>query len=402
MPRPKRVQRPGSLQLGLVLMLVFLGLVEGGEPAPLPRQSMASGYPSSFSVIVPAHNTGPYVTRTLKSVEDSISYFFNSISEEKQVKAEVIVVDDASYDNTLSKVMSFVQKRRSQSHRHGNVTWKVLSLPQQVLAGAARNLGVLHSQGEVLLFLDSDDLYHPEHIGLCFTSLAKNWRTHSMVSTGVHFELEGIPAERQQQIMACLPQNKCLFRNYHDFVEGFPEQMVFYKYNDIGYVKALGALHPLTRSHSAETVTYKLYPGNSLDKHRDRFTAPLGTVQKHEDAHSPEGLLRDILAATHVQHLQEKADALRQGREGQENPFWATHSYRFKQAVKDCSCQYHGRSIVDVNRQRIMEFAEEERRRGRHQPLEWVQQVLASADAYGRRHQWNNGFSLCPGLFLFS
>ncbi|KAL6059788.1 N-acetylgalactosaminyl-diphosphoundecaprenol glucuronosyltransferase [Balamuthia mandrillaris] len=402
MPGPKPVQRDRILQLGSVLMLLSLGLAEGGEPAPLPRQAMANGAPSSFSVIVPAHNTGAYVTRTLKSVEDSINYFLSSFVEAKQVKAEVIVVDDASYDNTLSKVMSFVQKRRAQSHMHGNVSWKVLSLPQQVLAGAARNFGVLHSQGEVIFFLDSDDMYHPEHVWLCFTSLARNWRTHSMVSTGVHIELDGIPAERHQQITECLPQNKCLFRNYHDFVEGFPEQMVFYKYNDIGYLKALGALHPLTKSHSAKTVTYKLYPGNSLDKQRDRFTAPLGTVQKHEDAHSPEGLLRDILAATHVQHLQEKADALRQGREGQDNPFWATHSYRFKQAVKDCSCQYHGRSIVDVNRQQMMEFAEEERRRGRYQPLEWAQQVLASADANGRRHQWYNGFSLCPGLFLFS
>lgn len=52
--------------------------------APLPRlprsywewKGKAGEYPS-YSIIIPSHNTAPYVTATLQSVADSIKYFNN-------------------------------------------------------------------------------------------------------------------------------------------------------------------------------------------------------------------------------------------------------------------------------------------------------------------------------------
>jgi len=46
-----------------------------------------------------------------------------------------------------------------------------LALQQNVLGGAARNFGVRASTGDVLFFLDSDDIYHANHIPLCWAAL---------------------------------------------------------------------------------------------------------------------------------------------------------------------------------------------------------------------------------------
>ncbi|KAL6054072.1 Glucosyl transferase [Balamuthia mandrillaris] len=181
--RGKQVRCKGSRKyLLLAFTLVLSALLDQAVSLEqkLPPQAMADGYPTSFSVIVPAFNTSFYVINTLKSVETSLKFFYHRFSATyptKQVKAEVVVVDDASPDNTLSKILNFVDRRRKAPS--SNVTWKVLSLPQQVFAGAARNLGVYHSKGEVF-FLDADDLYHPEHVYVCFVGLAARWRIYPM------------------------------------------------------------------------------------------------------------------------------------------------------------------------------------------------------------------------------
>jgi glycosyltransferase involved in cell wall biosynthesis len=63
---------------------------------------------------------------------------------------EVIVVDDGSTDNTVSEL----------TQRFGS-TIHLLRQPHRGGSGAARNAGVRHANGELLAFLDSDDLWLP-------------------------------------------------------------------------------------------------------------------------------------------------------------------------------------------------------------------------------------------------
>jgi glycosyltransferase involved in cell wall biosynthesis len=51
--------------------------------------------------------------------------------------------------------------------------WKLVSMQQNVLGGAARNFGVRESSGDILLYLDSDDLYLERHIAVCVASLIR-------------------------------------------------------------------------------------------------------------------------------------------------------------------------------------------------------------------------------------
>lgn len=89
------------------------------------------------SVIIPTYNRSGKVHRALDSVlRQSFKDF------------EVIVVDDGSTDDT-SFWMSFYKDTNLKTIHQENKG-----------VAAARNLGVEHSQGEWLCFLDSDDVWH--------------------------------------------------------------------------------------------------------------------------------------------------------------------------------------------------------------------------------------------------
>ncbi len=88
-----------------------------------------------ISVIIPTYNEEKVITKCIKSLQDQTFKDF-----------EIIVVDDGSTDKTF-EVLSQL---------------KIINLKLQILRqqhkgpGAARNLGVQHASGEILVFVDAD------------------------------------------------------------------------------------------------------------------------------------------------------------------------------------------------------------------------------------------------------
>jgi glycosyltransferase involved in cell wall biosynthesis len=95
------------------------------------------------SVIIPAFNAERFIGETITS---ALSQTYRSF--------EIIVVDDGSSDQTASIVRQ-IQRRDNR-----------LFLYQQENRGSAdaRNSGIAHSKGELIAFLDADDLWHPTKI----------------------------------------------------------------------------------------------------------------------------------------------------------------------------------------------------------------------------------------------
>jgi len=91
--------------------------------------------PSLVSVIIPTHNRAHLVGRAIQSVLDQ-SY----------QDLEIIVVDDASTDNTEEVVRSFNDKRIKYIRHKKNKG-----------AAAARNTGIMAARSEYIAFQDSDD-----------------------------------------------------------------------------------------------------------------------------------------------------------------------------------------------------------------------------------------------------
>ncbi len=86
-----------------------------------------------FSVIISAYNLEDYIVRAIKSV---LNQDFRDF--------ELIVINDASTDNTLKKIKQFK-----------NI--KIINNKKNKGLGAVRNIGISKSKGEYIIHLDGDD-----------------------------------------------------------------------------------------------------------------------------------------------------------------------------------------------------------------------------------------------------
>jgi glycosyltransferase involved in cell wall biosynthesis len=97
---------------------------------------------SKVSVIIPTRNRAELLTRALNSaLRQTYPYF------------EIIIIDDASEDNTAAIVQNFKDERL-----------RYILLKKNMGAAAARNTGIEQAGGEYVAFLDSDDQWHPEKL----------------------------------------------------------------------------------------------------------------------------------------------------------------------------------------------------------------------------------------------
>ncbi|CAN5312646.1 hypothetical protein BH10ACI1_BH10ACI1_07030 [soil metagenome] len=104
----------------------------------------------TVSVIIPTYNYGRFISEAIESV----------LAQTYPI-AEIIIVDDGSSDETEEIVKKFGKK--------------VLYL-QQKNAGvcAARNNGVANSSGDIIAFLDADDIWFPEKIEKQITKFSED------------------------------------------------------------------------------------------------------------------------------------------------------------------------------------------------------------------------------------
>jgi glycosyltransferase involved in cell wall biosynthesis len=96
--------------------------------------------PPRVSVIVTTYNHEAFIAEAVQSVLG-----------QTYTDYEVIVVDDGSVDGTLEQISRFGQKV------------SLLRQPNQGVA-ASRNTGIRHARGELVAFLDGDDLWEPEKL----------------------------------------------------------------------------------------------------------------------------------------------------------------------------------------------------------------------------------------------
>lgn len=91
-----------------------------------------------ISVILPTYNRA-------RQLMDSV----DSVLKQSYKNLELIVVDDGSEDESVSVIRTIADSRL-----------KLIVLPQNKGANAARNTGIRASMGEYVCFQDSDDLWH--------------------------------------------------------------------------------------------------------------------------------------------------------------------------------------------------------------------------------------------------
>ena len=97
-----------------------------------------------ISVIVPVYNREHLVVRCL-----------DSILSQTEAPNEIIVIDNASTDSTFTVVQDWINR-----NKRNDLSFKLLSQPERG-ACQARQKGLENSEGEFVIFFDSDDVMNP-------------------------------------------------------------------------------------------------------------------------------------------------------------------------------------------------------------------------------------------------
>lgn len=107
----------------------------------------------SVSIIMPCYNVEKLIDETMESLEMQTSKDF-----------ELICINDGSSDNTLDKLKEWANKNifrmRIINQANGGVS-------------KARNRGIEEAKGRYIMFLDSDDIYHPSFVELMLQGMEK-------------------------------------------------------------------------------------------------------------------------------------------------------------------------------------------------------------------------------------
>ncbi len=121
------------------------------------------------SIIIPTYQRSDMLCRAIDSC-------LNQTVKE----VEIIVVDDNDPDTEYRRET----ERRMQGYA-SNPSIKYIRHPENRNGSAARNTGILASEGDYITFLDDDDVLHAEKIGKQLMELEKKGHEYGVVCTGV-------------------------------------------------------------------------------------------------------------------------------------------------------------------------------------------------------------------------
>lgn len=130
-----------------------------------------------ISVIIPVYNPNKYIIEAVESV------FNQTVSD--LVKIEIIIVDDFSTTDQKENIYNQVQEK------HESI--KVIYLQTNGGPSKARNIGIKQASGNIIAFLDYDDLWPNNKLELQLKKLYENPSTQ-VVSGGIkYFSTDNIP-----------------------------------------------------------------------------------------------------------------------------------------------------------------------------------------------------------------
>ena len=273
---------------------------------PAPRSRRVSH--ADVAVIIPAHRAGAVLSATLASV-----------AGQTLAPAEVVVIDDASGDDTAE-----VARRWSDL-----LPLRVIELEQNLGPAGARRVGIGTTSSELVALLDADDVWLPDHLetmsadharhGDVITADPIRWIPGEDIAQGGIDEQMPVPPPEEQR--AAILRRDFVFvgtlfeRALYDRVGGFRDEFRGTEDWDL-WIRMIRAGATFVRA-SHPTVLYRLSTTSvSAD---ERLVAEERKVVEAAIAESDGDADRSVLAAT-MRHIEAKAsmyaayDAARNGR----------------------------------------------------------------------------------------
>lgn len=96
------------------------------------------------SIVMPSYNSSCYIADAIYSV-----------MKQTYISWELLITDDASTDDTVNMVETFIEQ---------DSRIRLFRLEKNSGVATARNFSIQHAKGQFIAFLDSDDVWHPEKL----------------------------------------------------------------------------------------------------------------------------------------------------------------------------------------------------------------------------------------------
>lgn len=145
------------------------------------------------SVIMPAYNSAAFISEAIQSV-----------MHQSYLNWELLVVDDASEDETSSIAETFSKN---------NPRIKLFKNTSNQGAGITRNNGIKEAKGAFIAFLDADDVWLPQKLEVQLAFMRKNNLEMTFSSYNLMNEA-GILLHKQVKALPKLTYQKLLRSNY--------------------------------------------------------------------------------------------------------------------------------------------------------------------------------------------
>jgi glycosyltransferase involved in cell wall biosynthesis len=133
------------------------------------------------SIIMPSYNTGRFIAESIRSV-----------LAQTYTNWELIIVDDASTDNTDEVVAPYCHPREGGDLLSSKIHY--LKNAQNSGAAVSRNRALREARGKWIAFLDSDDLWTPDKLEKQVAFMEKNGYAFSYTRYGIMGE-DGVPTK---------------------------------------------------------------------------------------------------------------------------------------------------------------------------------------------------------------
>lgn len=163
-------------------------------PLKETKKHIKSENSSLISIITPLYNAAPFISQTIVSIQ-----------AQTYCNWELIIIDDASTDDSLEIARSFCEEDNRIS---------LESFTENKGAAHCRNYATHLAKGDFIAFLDADDLWHPEKLEKQLQFMKS---TNSDVSYTSYLHIDENGQSLNKRIIA-LPQLSYLKQHKNNYI----------------------------------------------------------------------------------------------------------------------------------------------------------------------------------------
>ncbi|MGE0199774.1 MAG: glycosyltransferase family 2 protein [Candidatus Melainabacteria bacterium] len=143
-------------------------------------QNAVSNRQPLVSIIMPAYNAGAFLAQAVTSVLNQTYPHW-----------ELLIIDDASTDDTAAVAARFTDER-IRYHRVAKIGFPA----------GVRNTALRRAQGDLIAFLDADDVYYPQTLATLLAPLLRESHWQASYGYPQHINTEGAPETTQSVYLA--------------------------------------------------------------------------------------------------------------------------------------------------------------------------------------------------------